>query len=152
MSSAASQVKMLIQDTADDRRRYISLRSLLEEQRAHILAQRTGDLNAVNDRIMGIYQQLTESSRRRHRLLSALGIAASAYGMQTLLSRLPDANRTKVRALWRDLQQQAAACQSANEYNGTLMNMQREILTGVLNAGEPENWLYQDQTDSRLEK
>lgn len=150
MSQAASRVKTLIQDTADDRRRYIRLRALLEEQRAHIVTRRTAELNAVNESIGELYQHLTQSSQRRRRLLETLGMAACAEGMRTLLSRLPDANRGKVSALWRDLQQQASACREANDYNGTLMNMQREILTGVLNAGEPENWLYQAQSDPAL--
>ena len=63
--------------------------------------------------------------------------------MKTLIARLPAAHRPTVNTLWQGLQQQAAHCQTANEYNGALMNMQQEILGNLLNSTEPENWLYQ---------
>lgn len=142
MANAASQVKILIQGIAEDRQHYITLQSLLENQRQFILGHQARELDAINVRIMALYQQLTRSSQQRYQLLGALNIQASAYGMQTLLARLPEAHRPKISALWCDLLARAAACQSTNDYNGTLMNMQQEILANVLNSGEPENWIY----------
>lgn len=145
MADNAARVKTLVQGVADDRQRYIALHALLEEQRQHILSRRTEALKAVNARIMALYKELDRGSQQRHRLLCELGITASAYGMHSLLARLPEAHRPKVSALWSDLLARAAGCQSANDYNGTLMNMQQEILANVMNVGEPENWLYGEE-------
>lgn len=142
MSDNAARVKTLVQGVADDRQRYITLHSLLEEQRMHILRRQAETLEAVNARIMALYKELDRGSQQRHRLLCELGVQANAYGMQTLLARLPEVHRPKISALWCDLLARAAGCQSANDYNGTLMNMQQEILANVMNVGEPENWLY----------
>lgn len=144
MSNAAQHVRNLVQGLMDDRQRYLTLHSLLEEQREHIIARQPGSLDAVNARIMDLYQQLTQSSRQRNQTLTSLGIQSTSHGMQMLLARLPATPKQQIGTLWRTLQQQASACQQANSYNGTLINMQQEILTNLLNAAEPENWLYQN--------
>jgi flagellar biosynthesis protein FlgN len=143
MSHAAQRVKAIIQGLAQDSQHYRTLRTLLDQQRLHIIARDAAELDAVNARIMTLYQQLSHSSQQRYQWLDALGIQASNYGMQSLISRLPVTHKPQVSALWHDLQQQAAACRTQNEANGALMHMQQEILTSLLNIGEPENWLYQ---------
>lgn len=143
MTNAVQSVKTLIQGMAADRQHYHALLRLLETQREHIVARRAAELDTLNAQVMEQYQHLSINSQQRYRLLKSLGIPASAEGMQSLIARLPPANRTPVAALWQDLQQQATRCFSANEYNGSLMSMQQEILLNVLNVNEPENWLYQ---------
>ncbi|MTH46156.1 flagellar protein FlgN [Intestinirhabdus alba] len=143
MTHAAQRVKTLIQDMAEDRRHYLALNELLLRQREYIIARRTAELTALNEQIMGCYQTLSQHSQRRYRLLNQLGISASAEGIQRLIARLPASHQKTVAALWQSLQQQAERCHAANERNAVLMNMQQEILTNLLNASEPENWLYQ---------
>ncbi|MEO3989852.1 flagella synthesis protein FlgN [Pseudocitrobacter cyperus] len=143
MTNAAHSVKSLIQGMVCDRQHYQALIQLLEAQREHIIARRASELDALNTQVMERYQQLSANSQQRYRLLNQLGIPATAEGMLSLISRLPASHRTSVAALWQALQQQANQCFAANEYNGSLMNMQQEILVNVLNASEPENWLYQ---------
>lgn len=143
MTNAAQSVKTLIQGMVADRQHYHALTQLLEAQREHILARQAVELDALNVQVMAHYQQLSQHSQQRYRLLSQLGIPASAEGMLSLIARLPAAHRASVSTLWQDLQQQAAHCLAANEYNGSLMTMQQEILANVLNVSEPENWLYQ---------
>lgn len=143
MNNAAQRVKTVIQELAWDSQRYQALNDLLEQQRDHIIMRRTEELNTVNVQIMAHYQLLKTSGQQRYKLLEDLGIQPSSYGMQTLISRLPAPHRQNVSGLWRTLLQQAANCHTANEYNGELLNMQQDILGNLLNAGEPENWLYQ---------
>lgn len=143
MTDAVTRVKTLIQDMAEDRQHYHELAALLTQQREHIIARRAPELDAVNEQIMDIYQRLAGNSRQRFQLLSGLGVSPGAQGMQTLLSRLPGSHQARVTSLWNNLEQQAAHCRAANEYNGTLMNMQQEILVNLLNVSTPENWLYQ---------
>lgn len=143
MSNPAQQVKAVIQGLAEDRQRYQALNILLGEQRLHIINRNAAALDTVNAQITALYQQLTHNSQQRYRLLDGLGIQASSFGMQSLIARLPGEHKQKVGALWRDLQQHAAACQTSNDANGALMHMQQEILVNLLNIGEPENWLYQ---------
>lgn len=143
MTHAAQSVKMLIQGMAADRQHYQALTQLLEAQREHILARHASELDALNTQVMACYQQLSSNSQQRYRLLNQLGIPATAEGMLSLISRLPASHRAQVSTLWQTLQQQASQCFAANEYNGSLMSMQQEILLNVLNASEPENWLYQ---------
>lgn len=143
MSNEALRVKSVIQGVAVDRQRYQALNELLAEQRQHIIARNAAALDAVNAQIMALYHQLTHNSQQRYQLLDELGIQASGLGMQSLIARLPGEHKSRVGALWRDLQQQAATCQASNDANGALMHMQQEILVNLLNIGEPENWLYQ---------
>ncbi|MEX3020576.1 flagellar export chaperone FlgN [Kluyvera sp. STS39-E] len=143
MTNAAQRVKTLIQDMAEDRKHYHTLATLLEKQRHHIVARDAAALDALNVQLMALYQQLSQSSQQRYQILSQLGIDADTEGMKTLIARLPDAHRPSISALWQGLQQQAANCQTANEYNGALLSMQQDILSNVLNSSEPENWLYQ---------
>lgn len=143
MTHAARSVKTLIQDMAEDRLRYHDLTTLLEKQRHHIVTRNADALDALNAHIMAHYQHLLQSSQRRYQLLGQIGLDGNSDGMKTLIARLPEAHRPSVSALWGTLREQAAACQAANDYNGTLLNMQQEILSGLLNADQPENWLYQ---------
>jgi flagellar biosynthesis protein FlgN len=143
MSNAALRVKTVIQGLAEDRQHYLDLQGLLAEQREHIVVRNSASLDQVNAQIMERFQQLTHNSQQRYRGLNELGIQASAYGMQSLIARLPVPHKEKVGALWQELQQLATACQASNEANGALMHMQQEILLNLLNVGEPENWLYQ---------
>ena len=143
MTNAAQSVKILIQDMVEDRKHYHVLKDLLVQQREHIIARRAAELDQLNAHIMACYQHLSQHSQQRYRLLDRLGINANAQGMQMLITRLPAAHQPSVSALWQHLQQQVVECQAINEYNGTLMNMQQEILSNLLNISEPENWLYQ---------
>ncbi|WP_393949214.1 flagellar protein FlgN [Kluyvera intermedia] len=143
MTNAAQRVKALIQDMAEDRKHYHNLTVLLEKQRHHIVARDAAAMDAINEQMMALYQQLSQHSQQRYQVLAQLGIDANTEGMKTLIARLPAAHRPTVNTLWQGLQQQAAHCQTANEYNGALMNMQQEILGNLLNSTEPENWLYQ---------
>ena len=143
MSNAAQRVKGLIQDLAEDRKRYQTLTGLLENQRHHIVARDAAALEEVNQQIMALYEQLSKSSQQRYASLNALGITPGSEGMTSLIARLPAAHRPTVSALWQGLQEQALTCQSINDYNGALMNMQQEILGNLLNSSEPGNWLYQ---------
>lgn len=143
MTNAAQRVKALIQDMTEDRKRYHALTALLEKQRHHIVARDTAALDSVNEQIMSLYQQLSQSSQQRYQILGQLGIDPNPAGLTTLIARLPAAHQSSVSALWQSLRQQAADCQIANDYNGALMSMQQEILGNLLNASAPENWLYQ---------
>lgn len=143
MTNATQRVKTLIQDMAEDRKHYHALTTLLEKQRHHIVARDAAALDALNVQIMAQYQLLSQSSQQRYQILSQLGIDANTQGMQALITRLPEAHRASVSALWQGLQQQASDCQTANEYNGALLSMQQDILNNMLNTSEPENWLYQ---------
>ena len=143
MTHAAQRVKALIQDMTEDRKRYPALAALLEKQRHHIVARDAASLDAVNEQIMALYQQLSKSSQQRYQHLNGLGIDPNTEGMKTLIARLPVTHQPSVSALWQGLQQQASDCQTANEYNGALLSMQQDILNNMLNTSEPENWLYQ---------
>lgn len=143
MTNAAQRVKALIQDMTEDRKRYHALTTLLEKQRHHIVARDAAALDSVNEQIMALYQQLSQSSQQRYQILGQLGIDPGTEGLKTLIARLPAAHQPSVSALWQNLQQQAADCRIANDYNGALMSMQQEILGNLLNASAPENWLYQ---------
>ena len=143
MTNAAQRVKALIQDMTEDRKRYHALTTLLEKQRHHIVARDAASLDVINEQIMALYQQLSQSSQQRYQILGQLGIDPSTEGLKMLIARLPAAHQSSVSALWQSLQQQAADCRIANDYNGALMSMQQEILGNLLNASAPENWLYQ---------
>lgn len=143
MTNAAQRVKALIQGMTEDRKHYQTLGEMLMEQRHHIIARNAASLDSVNAQIMALYQQISHNSQQRRRLLEQLGITASGEGMKTLIARLPSSHQAPVAALWQTLRKQVEDCQHRNEYNGTLMNMQHDILQNLLNSSEPENWLYQ---------
>lgn len=143
MSNASLCVKQLIQDMIGDRKYYIELNELLEKQRLLIIARQTAELDALNAQLIEIYQHLSRSGQQRHMLLQQLGVPSGPQGIKALFTRLPASHHSKVNALWEDLQQQAARSKTINEGNGILLNMQQEILLNLLNAGEPENWFYQ---------
>ena len=142
MSKTALYVKNLLQDMVEDRKLYISLNGLLERQRENIISRQVAEVDALNERAMVMYKQLAANSQKRLQILNLLGISANGKGMHTLFSRLPAPHKSSALALWNDLEQQAKQCQNANEYNGTLLNMQQDILVNLLNASEPANWLY----------
>ncbi|MCY0773334.1 flagellar protein FlgN [Enterobacter cloacae complex sp. 2022EL-00788] len=144
MTNAAQRVKTLIQDMAEDRKHYSALTALLDTQRRHIVARDSAALETLNAQLMAIYQQLSKNSQQRYKLLNELGITPNAEGIKSLIARLPATHRPTVSTLWKGLQQQATACQRANDYNGALINMQQEILGNLLNSSAPENWLYQE--------
>lgn len=143
MSNANACVKQLIQDMIGDRQYYVELNQLLEQQRLLIVARRTAELDAVNTRMIEIYQHLSQSSQQRHSLLQKLGVSAGPQGIKALFNRLPAPHQHKVNALWEDLEQQAKRCKTVNEGNGMLLTMQQEIIENLINTSEPENWLYQ---------
>lgn len=143
MSNANTCVKQLIQGMVGDRQYYIELNQLLDQQRLFIIARHTAELNAVNTRIVEIYQHLSQSDKQRHSLLQQLGLSANSQSIKTLLAKLPVTHQSKVNALWEDLGQQATRCKSINEGNGMLLSMQQDILENLLNTSEPGNWLYQ---------
>lgn len=143
MSNASLCVKQLIQDMVSDRKYYVELNELLEEQRLLIIARQAAELDALNARLIEIYQHLSKNSQQRHALLQQLGVPSGPRGIKALFAKLPAPHNGKVNALWQDLEQQASRCHSTNESNGILLNMQQEILTNLLNTSEPENWLYQ---------
>lgn len=143
MSNASQCVKTLIQDMVADRNHYTLLRERLEAQREGIILRDVASLELVNQEIFALYEQLSASGQKRHRLLKALGIPAGAKGLKTLFARLPENWQTQVRQLWQELESIAATCKMANDANGMLLNMQNDILQNLLNVTEPENWLYQ---------
>lgn len=142
MTNAAQRVKALIQDMTEDRKRYHALTTLLEKQRHHIVARDAASLDVINEQIMALYQQLSQQPAALPDS-RPVRIDPSTEGLKTLIARLPAAHQPSVSALWQSLQQQAADCRIANDYNGALMSMQQDILGNLLNTSEPENWLYQ---------
>ena len=143
MSNASQCVKTLIQDMVVDRNHYALLREHLEAQREGIILRDVSALERINQEIIGLYQHLSASGQKRHRLLKTLGISDGVKGLKTLFTRLPDSWQTQVRQLWQELESIAIACKLANDANGVLLNMQNDILQNLLNVSEPENWLYQ---------
>lgn len=143
MSNANLCVKQLIGDMITDRQYYIALNELLEQQRLLIIARKVTELDAVNQQLIEIYQHLSLSGQQRHALLQQLGVPSGPQGIKALFARLPVTHKTKVNALWDSLEVQATRSKNLNESNGTLLGMQQEILQNLMNASEPENWLYQ---------
>jgi flagella synthesis protein FlgN len=143
MSNAGQHVKTLIQDMVVDRNQYLLLSERLEAQREGIILRDVVALEGINQEIIALYQQLSESGKKRHGLLKVLGIPAGAKGLKTLFSRLPESWQTQVRQLWQELENVAASCKKANDANGMLLTMQNDILQNLLNVTEPANWLYQ---------
>lgn len=143
MSNVNLCVKQLISDMITDRQHYIALNELLEQQRLLIIARNSTELDAVNEQLIGIYQHLSQSGQQRYALLQQLGVPSGALGIKALFARLPVTHKTQVSALWDSLEAQATRCKTLNEGNGTLLGMQQDILQNLINANEPENWLYQ---------
>lgn len=143
MSNPAQGVKQLIEDMIADRKHYTELNALLEQQRQLIVGRKAAELDELNSRLIQTYQSLAASSQQRYSTLAALGVPAGPQGIKALFSRLPESHKSRVFALWEDLETQATQCKATNEGNGLLLGMQQEILENLVNSGEPENWLYQ---------
>ncbi|MDX6020091.1 flagellar protein FlgN [Scandinavium sp. V105_16] len=143
MSNAAQCVKILVQGMVEDRETYISLKTLLADQRQWLVARDTAKLDALNPQLMALYEQLSHNSKQRYQLLTQLGIPVGSPGLRTLFSRLPAPHQKQLTMLWDSLEQIAAECKALNESNITVLAMQQEILQNLLNISEPENWLYE---------
>lgn len=140
--AAAQQINRLIQDIVQDRKNYISLGALLEQQRQTFMKHDAPALDALNEQLLTEYQRLQYSANVRQQTLQQLGLTADNQGLQTLFTRLPAPHREKAAALWGDLQQRATRCKQLNERNGMLLNMQQELMSDLLNAGESGAFLY----------
>lgn len=132
----------LLQDMVQDRLRYIMLKNLLEEQRTLLLERNSEQLSRVNQELMQIYQQLTNSATSRQQSLQTLGFSADKAGLRQFIQRLPEQHQGKISALWEDLQRHAQLCQQLNERNGMVLHMQQQVMENVVNAGQPADWLY----------
>lgn len=132
----------LLQDMVQDRLRYIMLKNLLEEQRMLLLERNSEQLSRVNQELMQIYQQLTDSATSRQQSLQTLGFSADKAGLRQFIQRLPEQHQGKISALWEDLQRHAQLCQQLNERNGMVLHMQQQVMENVVNAGQPADWLY----------
>ncbi len=132
----------LLQDMVQDRLRYIMLKNLLEEQRTLLLERNSEQLSRVNQELMQIYQQLTDSATSRQQSLQTLGFSADKAGLRQFIQRLPEQHQGKISALWEDLQRHAQLCQQLNERNGMVLHMQQQVMENVVNAGQPADWLY----------
>lgn len=132
----------LLQDMVQDRQLYISLKNLLEEQRMLLLERNSEQLSRVNQELMQIYQQLTNSATSRQQSLQTLGFSADKAGLRQFIQRLPEQHQGKISALWEDLQRHAQLCQQLNERNGMVLHMQQQVMENVVNAGQPADWLY----------
>ena len=132
----------LLQDMVQDRLRYIMLKNLLEEQRMLLLERNSEQLSRVNQELMQIYQQLTNSATSRQQSLQTLGFSADKAGLRQFIQRLPEQHQGKISALWEDLQRHAQLCQQLNERNGMVLHMQQQVMENVVNAGQPADWLY----------
>jgi flagella synthesis protein FlgN len=132
----------LLQDMVQDRQLYISLKNLLEEQRMLLLERNSEQLSRVNQELMQIYQQLTDSATSRQQSLQTLGFSADKAGLRQFIQRLPEQHQGKISALWEDLQRHAQLCQQLNERNGMVLHMQQQVMENVVNAGQPADWLY----------
>lgn len=132
----------LLQDMVQDRQRYITLKNLLEEQRTLLLERNSEQLSRVNQELMQIYQQLTDSATSRQQSLQTLGFSADKAGLRQFIQRLPVQHQGKISALWEDLQRHAQLCQQLNERNGMVLHMQQQVMENVVNAGQPADWLY----------
>lgn len=132
----------LLQDMVQDRLRYIMLKNLLEEQRTLLLERNSEQLSRVNQELMQIYQQLTDSATSRQQSLQTLGFSADKAGLRQFIQRLPEQHQGKISALWDDLQRHAQLCQQLNERNGMVLHMQQQVMENVVNAGQPADWLY----------
>lgn len=143
MTTPAQKVNTLIQDIVSDRKIYIELIALLEQQRTLIVAHNAADLSTLNEKLVAHYQRLTESAQKRHQILQSLGVPGGCKGIADLFARLPEQHQSKVNALWLDLEQQAKRCKDINERNGIMLHMQQDILNNLLNADQPEAYLYQ---------
>ncbi len=144
MNSPARQyLQQFMHDLGQDYKAWRGLNALLLRQRQAILARNSEELETINQQIFGLYHKLSSTGSTRHQLLSALGVSTNNQGVQRLIRHLPAAWQKSVGALWQQVEAQAREAQTANQYNGTLLNMQYDIVQSILNASEPENWLYQ---------
>lgn len=143
MNNATQYVQQLIRTIIGDRQIYAELSDVLKQQRQMILTHQSSGLIAINARLIDIYRHLADSTRQRNTLLDSLGVDRNLQGIKTLFARLLPDNQQQVNALWRDLEARATKCKTANEENGLLLSMQQEIIQNLLNAGEPQNWIYQ---------
>lgn len=73
MTTPAQKVNTLIQDIVSDRKIYIELIALLEQQRTLIVAHNAADLSTLNEKLVAHYQRLTESAQKRHQILQSPG-------------------------------------------------------------------------------
>lgn len=138
-------IKTLITDLSGDYRDWQALNALLLRQREAILARDATTLDEVNPPIIRCYQQLTARRQQRRHVLAQLGVGADDAGVAKVIACLPSDHQSKVNALWQAVQKHASVCMAANVHNGALMKMQYDIVQNVLNAGEPQNWLYQQR-------
>lgn len=144
MNNLARQyLQQFMRDLSQDHKAWRGLNALLLRQRQAILARNSEELETINQQIFGLYHKLSSTGSTRHRLLSALGVSTNNHGVQRLINNLPPAWQDSVGLLWQQVETQAREAQVANQYNGTLLNMQYDIVQSILNASEPENWLYQ---------
>ncbi|WP_151995104.1 flagellar protein FlgN [Buttiauxella massiliensis] len=142
MITTGQRMTALLQDMVQDRLRYIMLKNLLEEQRTLLLERNSEQLSRVNQELMQIYQQLTDSATSRQQSLQTLGFSADKAGLRQFIQRLPEQHQGKISALWEDLQRHAQLCQQLNERNGMVLHMQQQVMENVVNAGQPADWLY----------
>ncbi|OAT76917.1 hypothetical protein A9B99_06270 [Mangrovibacter phragmitis] len=142
-NQARQYLQQFMYDLSQDYKAWRGLNALLLRQRQAILARNSEELETINQQIFGLYHKLSSTGNTRQKLLSALGISTNHQGVQRLIRHLPPAWQERGRALWQQVETQAREAQTANQYNGTLLNMQYDIVQSILNASEPENWLYQ---------
>ncbi|MRS19727.1 flagellar protein FlgN [Enterobacteriaceae bacterium RIT692] len=142
MTNTAEQVKNLLSDIKQDTHHYDALTTLLQQQRAAMIAYDVVSLQSVNEQLLAIYQQLHGSAQRRCKTLQALKLPSDSRGVNQLLPYLPSALAQQAESWWRTLESSALTCQQMNDRNGLLLTMQQDTLSSLTDL-PAQNFLYQ---------
>lgn len=127
-------VQRVLQGVADDRRGYIELLALLEEQFQAILRHQTGHLQVLAEQVIAAVELL--DGRRRQRVSLVTALLGPKAAMAQLFALLPADTRAQASARWDELEQMVLECKRLNTRNSQLLTEQYTTMQRVLHGEE----------------
>ncbi len=140
--AAPAALARLLQDAQADLADYATLAGLLEQQLEGALRHDGTALEGLAQRILALVEQLDGRRRVRMALVGRLVGDTTPAGMETLMARLPAAQRGTIAALWARLEAAVHDCKARNGRNARLITEQQALFERVLHGTQEP--LYAD--------
>ena len=126
-------LKRFISGVNTDLQGYGVLRSLLLEQQKMILRHKASDLVMLNELLSKKINELDNSSQTRCSIVEKLGLSMKQNSINIIINTLPSKIRIKVKSMWDELENLVKDSKRINDTNGSLLSMQKESITSLLN-------------------
>ncbi|MDO6679621.1 MULTISPECIES: flagellar export chaperone FlgN [unclassified Shewanella] len=136
------KVQGLVSGVRQDIEGYKQLKVLLIRQRELMKCRDNNGLQRHNIEQTSLIDILMERAKNRSITLVSLGFNGNSKGMESLITKLPQASQKQVSLLWRHLLTLAKESQQYNEENGKLLVSQQEVINSLLNKQPDSQYEY----------